>query len=379
MFKHDLQSGCGTLERGPTRTALVTVCILTTVWGVRPAFGAQEAPLGGKPKDMPDRRDVEVECDLAIEKALAYLAASQQKDGAWGPGFGSNTAVVSLAVMAFLAKGHVPDEGPYGEVVNRGVDFVLSKQQNNGLIFTQGGGPMYSHGISTLMLAEVVGMTSGERERRVRETLARAVKLILDAQRIKQADTRFGGGWRYQHTSKDSDLSVTGWCLMALKAAKNAGAVVPVEAINEAIAYVKRSYHQGGGFSYQPGAGPSVAMTSTGVLCLQIAGYHLLQERGKRFHAEALASGEWLLKHPVRQYGGGHFHYAAYYIAQAMWQLGGKYWESWQPGFERLALANQNADGSWPVSYQQAGPTFSTSMMVLALAVKYCYLPIYQR
>lgn len=358
---------------------LLVVVSLTAPIAAAPSLGAEAAPLGGRAQVVPDQRDVEDQCDLAIEKALAFLAATQEKNGTWGGGFGSNTAVVSLAVMAFLAKGHVPDDGPYGDVVNRGVDFVLSSQRNDGLIFTQGGGPMYSHGISTLMLSEVVGMTTGERERRVREALARAVKLILDAQRIKQANSRFGGGWRYQHTSQDSDLSVTGWCLMALKAAKNAGAIVPVQAINDAIGYVKRSYARGGGFGYQPGNGPSVAMASTGVLCLQIAGFHLLADRGKRFHPEALATGEWLIQHPIRQYGGGHFHYAVYYVAQAMWQLGGKYWGFWQPSFEKLALANQNADGSWPVEYKEAGPTFSTSMMVLALAVKYCYLPIYQR
>jgi len=326
-----------------------------------------------------DRRELDSACDQAIEKALGYLARTQQPDGAWGAGYGSNTAVVSLAVMAFLAKGHVPDDARYGEAVNRGVDFVISHQQSNGLLFTQGGGPMYSHAIGTLMLAEVVGMTNDEREPRVRQTLARAVRLLLEAQRVRRADPRFHGGWRYQHTSTDSDLSVTGWCLMALKAARNAEAGVPVEAINEAIDYVKRSFVAGGGFCYQPGGAPSVAMGGTGVLCLQIAGYHLLGQTGRRFHAEALTTGDWLLKQPVRQYGGGHFHYTIYYVAQAMWQLGGKYWESWQGSFERLALANQSADGSWPVVQAEIGPTYSTSMTVLGLAVKYCYLPIYQR
>ncbi len=361
------------------RRALTIILVAASVGPADRCLGAERTALGGQRRVAPARRDLDDAVDLSIEKALTYLAATQQNDGTWGGGFGSNTAVISLATMAFLAKGYVPGDGPYGEVVNRSVDYVVSKQRNNGLIFTQGGGPMYSHGISTLMLSEVVGMSSGERDRQVREALARGVKLILDAQRLKQADSRFRGGWRYQHTSKDSDLSVTGWCLMALKAAKNAGAVVPVEAINDAIDYVKRSYRQGGGFSYQPGAGPSIAMTGTGVLGLQIAGYHLLAKSGKRFHPEALSSGEWLLKHQMTQYGGGHFHYATYYVSQAMWQLGGKYWAAWQPTFEQIALANQNADGSWPVVYKPAGPVFSTSMMVLSLAVKYCYLPIYQR
>jgi len=361
------------------KKAATAACLAATMAWSASTSGAEKTGLGASDRVALDRRDLEDQCDLGIEKALTYLAATQQKDGSWGAGYGRNTAVVSLAVLAFLAKGHLPDEAPHGQVVNRAIDFVLAHQHTNGLLFTEAGGPMYSHGIGTLMLAEVVGMTAGERERRVREALARAVKLILDAQRIKQADTRFRGGWRYQHTSPDSDLSVTGWCLMALKAAKNAGAVVPVEAINDAIDYVKRSFCPGGGFAYQPGAGPSVAMTATGVLCLQIAGYHLLAGSGKRYHPEAMASGEWLVKHPVGSYGGGHFHYMVYYVAQAMWQLGGTYWDFWQPNFEKLVLANQNADGSWPAVQAEIGPVFSTSMTVLALAVKYGYLPIYQR
>ena len=62
---------------------------------------------------------------------------------------------------------------------------------------------------------------------RVRQTLEKSVKLILDAQNRAGKEALNQGGWRYQPDSIDSDLSVTGWQLIALQAAKDAGVEVP--------------------------------------------------------------------------------------------------------------------------------------------------------
>ena len=64
--------------------------------------------------------------------------------------------------MAFLSAGNVPGEGRYGDVIEKGIRNVLKAQKKNGLIATEGGQEMYQHGISTLMLAEVAGMTDAE-------------------------------------------------------------------------------------------------------------------------------------------------------------------------------------------------------------------------
>ena len=87
--------------------------------------------------------------------------------------------------MAFLAAGHVPGEpGPYRDNIERGIRYVLDHQQPNGVIASNmSNGPMYCHGISTLMLAEVVGMLDdGELAEQARAALARAVKVIVAAQ-----------------------------------------------------------------------------------------------------------------------------------------------------------------------------------------------------
>src|SRR5687767_12372578 len=65
--------------------------------------------------------------EAAVDKALEFLARTQKPDGTWPHGGGSTTAVPSLSVMAFLARGHVPGQGPYGDLLYRSIDHVLSQ------------------------------------------------------------------------------------------------------------------------------------------------------------------------------------------------------------------------------------------------------------
>ena len=119
--------------------------------------------------------------DASIDRALKYLAKVQLKDGSFPTA--QKTAVTSLAVMAFLSKGYTPGGGPYGKGIDKAIDYVLAKQQPNGLLVAgrSARGPMYHHGISTLMLSEVSGMVSAERQKKIDKVLPKALKLILTA------------------------------------------------------------------------------------------------------------------------------------------------------------------------------------------------------
>jgi prenyltransferase beta subunit len=271
----------------------------------------------------------------------------------------------------------VPGEGRYGKTVERGIDYILSiaNKETGYIVETRTGshGGMYCHGTSTLMLAEAVGMVSGERGKKIREVLEKAVKLTLKAQALPRESARQQGGWRYEPGSRDSDLSCTGWQLMSLRAAKNAGADVPIEAINQGVQFVKACASGGGGFGYQPGGGPNNARTGTGILSLEVCGQHNTPE--------AIAGADWLMKNPPH-WPDEFFYYAVYYDAQGMFQMGDKYWDFYRPRLEALLLGLQKDDGSWPTptgSEARAGNTYSTAMAVLSLSVKYHYLPIYQR
>jgi hypothetical protein len=349
-----------------TRPVVAFVCLLTAA----SPLGAQETapPTGVRPRATPT--------DHALRRALDYLKSSQKEDGGWeSGGFGRATSVTSLSVMAFLAAGHVPGApGPYRETVEKGIHYVLAHQRGNGMLVSNTShGPMYCHGISTLMLAEVIGMTpDSELASQAREALTKAVKLIVLAQNLAK-NPENAGGWRYQPTSRDSDISVTGWQVMALRAARSAGCAVPSENIDRAVDYLKRCASHNGGFGYQPGGGPNNPRTGTGILALEICGEHLTPQ--------AVAGAEYLVKHPPR-WSSEYFFYEVYYCAQAMFQMGDKYFLAYYPKLTAILLERQNQDGSWlsdDGNDRSGGRNYCTAMGVLALAVEYRYLPIYQR
>ncbi|MBI5722557.1 MAG: terpene cyclase/mutase family protein [Planctomycetes bacterium] len=347
-----------------------------------PSFAAGQVPKSpaAAPASGPAAKDdslVKYDARLghAVEKALEFLAAQQDDDGSFkGCASKANAAVASLCVMAFLAAGHTPGSARYGETINKGIDFVLTCRKDDGLIFDRRGGhPMYSHGISTLMLCEVSGMVDGRRQKAIDAALPKAVGIILAAQKIQKAGAQ-QGGWRYAAASNDSDISCSGWALMALRSAKGNGGEVPKEAIDEAVKFIMACRAKDGGFGYQPGGGPGLARTGTGLLCLELCGKH-----GEKPPGEA---GLWILQHLPNKLGDSFFYYALYYCSQGMFQLGGNFWRIWAGHMYEMMLTFQQKDGSWPAGSDQegqAGPCYSTAMAVLAMSVSYCQLPIYQR
>lgn len=326
----------------------------------------------GSPLRSADPRDKTLE--PVINGALAFLKNTQKEDGSWSGGrSGRNPGVTGLAVMAFLSSGHVPGEGRYGDTVEKGIRWVIRTQQANGLIATEGGHEMYHHGICTLMLAEVAGMTDGPLAEEVRKKLEKAVLVILKGQR---RDGVHRGGWRYMVNGYDSDISVTGWQLMALRAAKNLGCDVPPEAIERAIEYVKRCQDLGsGGFRYFPGGPITVPCTGTSILGLEICG------KDQHRSPEVLKAASYLLRNPP-QWGQTHFFYSVYYGSQATFQLGGQYWNSYREQLHKVLFAQRSDTGGWygrDAEGQIYGPNYCTAMGILALTVEYRFLPIYQR
>ena len=331
------------------------------------------AALTGRAQEAPAPAQHDEAVDQAIERGLAYLAKAQEADGCFPSNWGKNTGVTSLCVMAFLAKGHTPGPGPYEAVVNRGLDFVLASRRQDGLLVgnDQSHGPMYAHTISTLLLSEVSGMVDADRQAKIDTLLPEALGIILSAQRVDKLDP-FKGGWRYQQDSNDSDISTTGWPLMALRSARNTGADVPKEAIEYALEFIMRCRTPDGGFAYQPGQEPGPARTGVALLCLELCGRHRCEA--------ALGAGDWLLKHPPQNANEAWYHYAIYYCAQGMYQLGDDYWQPFAARMYEYLLKSQQQDGSWPVgSAGREGPCYATAMSILAMSVPYCQLPIYQR
>lgn len=309
----------------------------------------------------------------AITRGLDYLVQQQQNDGSFGPGFGRNAAVVGLAGIAMLASGSSPGRGPYGEAIDKCIDFLLAHTEPSGFITVDGvtsQGPMYGHGFATLFLAEAYGMAGRDD---LRDKLTAAVNLIVTTQNNE-------GGWRYQPRPMDADLSVTICQIMALRAARNAGIHVPADTVERCTQYVYKSQNADGGFRYMLNQGGSqFPRSAAGVVALYSAGVYEGPEieRGLAY-LQRQAPGARLegARNRLAQRT-GHFYYGQYYAVQAMWQAGGDRWAAWYPAIRDSLLRSQQPEGSWTDS--NIGPAYATAMACIVLQVPNDVLPIFQR
>ncbi len=73
---------------------------------------------------------------------------------------------------------------------------------------------------------------------------------------------------------------------------------------------------------------------------------------------------------------GGYPNYFRYYMAQALFQGDLDSWEKWNRETIRHLKQSQREDGSFLGNH---GVAYSTSMSLLALALNYRLLPIYER
>jgi hypothetical protein len=89
---------------------------------------------------------------------------------------------------------------------------------------------------------------------------------------------------------------------------------------------------------------------------------------------ELFKAGSYILKNPP--WKNNNPFYGIYYCTQAMFQLGGNYWNIYRPQLHETLRHRQQPNGSW---YGEEGQDYGTAMAVLALTVDYGFLPIYQR
>jgi hypothetical protein len=377
----------GALWRFSTRFTLCVGLVLagTLLLSVKP-LGAQEEsslPVWGQARG----RLVTSRAQRAVEKGLKYLERRQNDDGSWSDGigrkvnfqylshYGKHVGVTSLACMAFMSNGSLPDRGPYGAKVASALDWVLDKVKPDGFV-THNGSRMYSHAFSTLFLAEVYGMTPTPK---VKKALKRSTQLIEAAQNEQ-------GAWRYLPGAKDSDISISVCQVQALRAARNAGIHVNRTVIDAAVSYVRKSYiprdqfQNRNGFWYQvfenePNrpSRTSFALTAAGVTALYGAGEYDLEE---------IRGGLRYLKNPRHRPKPHEMHqsfdyfYGHYYAIQAMFQAGDEHFNDWYESVRDEIVAGQHGDGRWE---DLVGPNYATAMACVILQVPYQYLPIFER
>ena len=319
-----------------------------------------------------DQVTVNPETDADIRGALAYLAAKQSPDGSWSEGDKFHVAMTAYALIAFMASGHLPDEGPYGHNVAQAMQFLLDQVQPDGLLrnTVYQNAYMYSHGIATIALAELYGQTQSPV---LRGRLEKLVKVIIDSQGLT-------GGWRYQpEPTADADISVTVNELVALRAVKNAGFDVPQDTIDRGVKFVRSCVDKKtGGFCYQPGQDPGFARTAAAIYALQVCGLYEdpMVAKGSAYLLDLMSKGP----------GQAWFIYGNYYGAPAEYMIGGDSWRQWYRTIEGLLVKKAKHNGSqvnWDNDAvgdgQGVGPIYDTAVFAAVLAMPYHYIPLYQR
>jgi hypothetical protein len=200
-------------------------------------------------------------------------------------------------------------------------------------------------------------------------SIGQALELAVRAAITSQKKNSFGA-WRYSPDSTDADTSVSGAVLVGLLAARNAGIEVPDEAIDRAIAYYTSMTSSGGQVGYSGGMGgfgESTARSSIAALVYALA---------RRKDLPAFKATREYLARNLEQVEPSYPEYTRYYQAQALFQADFAAWEKWNKRLVRQLKQAQQPDGSFR---GQFGAAFNTSMSLLALALNYRFLPIYER
>ncbi|MDO4551696.1 MAG: terpene cyclase/mutase family protein [Planctomycetia bacterium] len=319
----------------------------------------------------------------AVNLALQWLKRQQLKNGSWslvGPYMDgvmneNQEAATAMALLAFQGAGHTHRDGSHKKVVADGWKWLLKQQQKNGNFFHEGvhNHPYYTHGQCSIALCELYAMTKDEK---IREPAIRAIDYLIKSQSPE-------GGWRYEPNA-DSDVSVTGWCVMALQSAKMAEIEVPQEVFDRISAYLDRvGQLKGTRYPYQRGEEFTRTMTAEAILCRQYLGWKQDDPRMEN----AL---DYVLNQPIN-YDNGRDVYYWYYATQAMHHKEGKWWTQWNEVMREVVPKQQiksgKEAGSWDPNRpshdkwaaSDAGRLYVTCLSTYMLQVYYRHLPIYAK
>ena len=205
-----------------------------------------------------------------------------------------------------------------------------------------------------------------------------------------------GRAWRYGLRPGDDDTSVTGWMVMALKSAVEAGLDVHPADILDAVDVIDGLTGPDGRVSYTASiVGPvrpagkadeypdrySESLTAVGMLCRIFGGQDPAESediaRGARLCSRQ--TPEW--ERPKLDF------YYWYYGTLALYQVGGDPWERWNRDMIGALLPNQRKEpeclrGSWdPIDAwgEEGGRVYATALLTMCLEVYYRYPRVFGR
>jgi hypothetical protein len=333
----------------------------------------------------------------AVRAALRWLRNHQDTDGRWDiDGFSKNcrrgtcdgaaqapyfdVGVSALALLAYLGNGQTHQKGEFKATVRKGFRFLKSEQGTDGRFGpNEGESWFYNHAIALAAICEAYAITKDSKMKAMAQS---ALTYGLDAQNP-------GYGWKYEPKGGKNDTSVTGWMVMALKAAKTAGLEVPKQSFEDARKWFDRVTASNGRCGYEKPGDPGSRLrgqpkqferqecnTAVALTCRIFMG----QNRGDW----QIKKGAELLMQKLPTYDEPNKlkvnYYYWYYGTNAMFQIGGADWKKWNEAMKKALVKTQRrggcVDGSWNSECEWAivgGRAYCTAINALTLETYYRY------
>jgi hypothetical protein len=328
--------------------------------------------------------------DEAVLDGLRWLVRVQNANGSWSLA-GAFTqaapkrredvnAATALALLAFQGCGITPDTrqpvfAEFAASVKRGWAYLLQQQNPDGCFFpVESPNPthrFYTHGFCTAAICELLALSGDET---LRQPAQLAVDYCVRHQSIES------GGWRYQpdRFSTQSDISVTGWIIIAMKSAKDADLNVPPDVFDKAMLFLDKMQRDN---RYQYRAEEPevrVSMTAEALFCRRLLGWKADDPRLTGSIPSLTDSPPSFEEHYRRDV------YSWFFATNALFQCGGETWNGWNKTMRDGLLKYQEKSGAekgswnprqpvrdaWGVQY---GRLYTTCLSLYILEVNYRY------
>lgn len=322
----------------------------------------------------------------AVEWALWWLANNQEKEGYWDSlrhegkaGLEYDLANTGAAVMAFLSAGKTDTVGEFKLNVQSALKWLVKVQKKDGSWDKRN----YANAICTMAVTEAASMGAGSEE--VRKSAVLAMEYIL-----KQQNT--SGCFDYTGNTKRDDMSVTGWCVSALKSGALAG--IMQKEIGQAYEKLRETFDNSEGLKdvsptskglawYTP---TTIGSGNRGGACQAIAMF-VSQQIGRE-NAEPtpwlIAAADGQIANIPKTYEKTNV-YRTYYAYLSLRAVGGKHWQAWNEPVSKILIEAQRLDGefkgSWDPnqgsSIDKAGRVMFTAFNCLCLEIYYRYPTVF--
>ncbi|MBI4878452.1 MAG: hypothetical protein HY812_02165 [Planctomycetes bacterium] len=337
--------------------------------------------------------------DEAVAAGLDWLARHQDDDGRVscsefsarckpnhcdGKGKIYDVGVTALAALAFLGDHNAERRAAYGEPLARALRFLMETQDpRTGVI--QSSNKQYRSdeenletGLALMALSEAAALYHSDV---CRAAVERGVRYL-------QQTRKPGKAWGNENPAAgENNMTVTGFCVLGLAAAREAGVQVDPEAFNGARLFIdemtdgdswRTGWTQRGGSSsrllslaekWPPDK--TEAMTALAMVCRVLMGEDPAQSKALRGGADLLRK-----RLPLWSVEDGTIDYFYWMFgAHAMWQMGGEEWDRWNKELLAAVIKMQQQHncekGSWDPRYdpwgEPGGRAYATAALVLAL------------